>query len=135
MPRRSRPPAQALRGSPFLTHVEINPERVDPDAHPFTLPLLAQGLELEFSVPVTFFVGEKWLRKVIAARSPRMGRRLRRTGRLARQFLHGRRGRTQARPGAEARLADHYRITRDFLNAPERYYRYLLEDDEESSSG
>lgn len=25
---------------------------------------------------------------------------------------------------------EHYRITRDFLNAPERFYRYLFEDDE-----
>ena len=25
---------------------------------------------------------------------------------------------------------EHFRITRDFLNAPERFYRYLLEDEE-----
>jgi predicted ATPase len=27
---------------------------------------------------------------------------------------------------------DHYRITRDFLNAPERFYRYLFEDEDPS---
>ena len=45
-------------GSPFLTHVELRRERAQPDVHPFTLPILEHGLELEFTTPVTFFVGE-----------------------------------------------------------------------------
>src|SRR5215510_4845467 len=57
MPR-SRKPARAIRGSPFLTRLNIDADRVQPDVHPFTMPLLAQGLDLEFSAPVTFFVGE-----------------------------------------------------------------------------
>ena len=28
---------------------------------------------------------------------------------------------------------DHFRVTRDFLNAPERFHRYLFADDEEDA--
>lgn len=45
-------------GSPFLTRVSLRDDRVQPGAHPFTLPILANGLSLEFTTPVTFFVGE-----------------------------------------------------------------------------
>lgn len=47
-----------ITGSPFLTHVGLHRDRVQPDVHPFTLPILADGLSLEFTTPVTFFVGE-----------------------------------------------------------------------------
>jgi predicted ATPase len=45
-------------GSPFLTHVGMHHDRVQPGVHPFTLPVLSDGLSLEFTTPVTFFVGE-----------------------------------------------------------------------------
>ena len=45
-------------GSPFLTHVSLREDRVQPGVHPFTLPILADDLSLEFTTPVTFFVGE-----------------------------------------------------------------------------
>jgi predicted ATPase len=45
-------------GSPFLTHLELRPERVEPDRHPFDIPVVANGLDLRFTSPVTFLVGE-----------------------------------------------------------------------------
>lgn len=45
-------------GSPFLSRVSLRDDRVQPGVHPFTLPLLANGLALDFTTPVTFFVGE-----------------------------------------------------------------------------
>ena len=45
-------------GSPFLTHIKLREDRVQDGVHPFTLPILANGLSLEFTTPVTFFVGE-----------------------------------------------------------------------------
>lgn len=50
--------APGVAGSPFLTHVTLREERVQPDRHPFSLPILAHGLSLEIETPVTFFVGE-----------------------------------------------------------------------------
>lgn len=47
-----------MYGSPFLTHVSVHRDRVQPDVHPFTIPLVANGLALEFTTPVTFLVGE-----------------------------------------------------------------------------
>lgn len=59
MPRRSRSPARhSLPGSPFLTRVGLREDRIQPGVHPFTLPLIAGKLALEFSTPVTFLVGE-----------------------------------------------------------------------------
>jgi len=45
-------------GSPFLTRVSLRDDRVQPGVHPFTLPVLADGLTLEFTTPVTYLVGE-----------------------------------------------------------------------------
>lgn len=45
-------------GSPFLTRVALRADRVQPEVHPFSLPILADGLALDFTTPVTFFVGE-----------------------------------------------------------------------------
>jgi predicted ATPase len=47
-----------MHGSPFLTHVSLRRERVQPGVHPFTVPLIEHGLALEFTTPVTFLVGE-----------------------------------------------------------------------------
>ena len=48
----------ALPGSPFLTHVGLKEEKVQPGVYPFTLPLLEDNLDLKFSTPVTYVVGE-----------------------------------------------------------------------------
>jgi predicted ATPase len=48
----------ALPGSPFLTHVGIKEDKVQPGVYPFTLPLLEESLDLRFSTPVTYLVGE-----------------------------------------------------------------------------
>jgi predicted ATPase len=48
----------ALPGSPFLTRVGLKTEFVQPGVHPFTMPLLTNGLDIEIATPVTFLVGE-----------------------------------------------------------------------------
>jgi predicted ATPase len=58
MSRGRAPNRSSLLGSPFLTAVGLRDDRVQLDIYPFTLPLLARGLALKFSTPVTFLVGE-----------------------------------------------------------------------------
>lgn len=59
MPRKSNARApHGTPGSPFLTHVTLRHDRVQPGVHPFTLPLLKPELDLRFKTPVTFLVGE-----------------------------------------------------------------------------
>jgi predicted ATPase len=48
----------ALPGSPFLTHVSLKPDRVQPGVHPFTLPWIGEKLALTLTTPLTFLVGE-----------------------------------------------------------------------------
>jgi predicted ATPase len=48
----------SVLGSPFLTHLSLHHDRVQPDQHPFTIPLIENGLALAFTTPVTFLVGE-----------------------------------------------------------------------------
>ncbi len=48
----------AFPGSPFLTHLALREDRIDPDRHPFDIPVIANGLDLRFTTPVTFLVGE-----------------------------------------------------------------------------
>lgn len=45
-------------GSPFLTHISLHEDRVQPGVHPFTIRLLEQRLDLTLTTPVTFLVGE-----------------------------------------------------------------------------
>jgi predicted ATPase len=45
-------------GSPFLTHIGIHEDRVQPGVHPFDLPLLRNRLDLALTRPITFLVGE-----------------------------------------------------------------------------
>jgi predicted ATPase len=54
----ARPRKALAAGSPFLTHVALREEHVEASGHPFDLPILAAGLDLAFSTPVTFLVGE-----------------------------------------------------------------------------
>ena len=59
MPRKSKSPGlRRTPGSPFLTHVSLDPGRIQPGVHPFTIPLLERELQLDFKTPVTFLVGE-----------------------------------------------------------------------------
>jgi predicted ATPase len=59
MPVRKRlDPRSALPGSPFLTHVSLKPDRIQPGVHPFTLPWLGENLDLTLTTPLTFLVGE-----------------------------------------------------------------------------
>jgi predicted ATPase len=48
----------SLPGSPFLAGVDLKPQFVQSGVHPFTIPLIANDLRLEFTTPVTFLVGE-----------------------------------------------------------------------------
>jgi predicted ATPase len=54
--KRKRPTHRAL-GSPFLAQVSLNRSRADARVHPFTMPLISE-LDLPFTTPVTFLVGE-----------------------------------------------------------------------------
>lgn len=59
MPRKPKPrvPHRTL-GSPFLTHVALDPGRIRPGVHPFTIALLERDLRFDLTTPVTFLVGE-----------------------------------------------------------------------------
>ena len=130
----------ALPGSPFLTHISLREDRVQPGVYPFTMPWILSGLDLNLSAPVTFLVGENGTGKstlleaiaktknaqfVIATHSPML---LTLPG-AAVFSLDAEQIRSVA-----YNQTDHYRITRDFLNAPERYYRHFLEEAIEESS-
>lgn len=55
----ARKPRTDVIGSPFLTRVDIDWDRVeDADAHPFALRSLVRGLPLTLDAPVTMLVGE-----------------------------------------------------------------------------
>lgn len=59
MARNTKPRVRhGIVGSPFLTRVSLRHDRVQPGIHPFTIPLLKQELNLTFTTPVTFLVGE-----------------------------------------------------------------------------
>jgi predicted ATPase len=58
MPRKRFDPRSALPGSPFLTHILVREDRVQPGIYPFTVPWLRPGLDLPLSAPITFLVGE-----------------------------------------------------------------------------
>lgn len=49
---------RGIHGSPFLTRIAMREERIQPDTHPFNIPLLQSGLSIALTTPVTFFVGE-----------------------------------------------------------------------------
>jgi predicted ATPase len=57
-PKYRRGAARVTPGSPFLTTVTLREDRRLPGTHPFDLPIVAPGFELNFTTPVTFFVGE-----------------------------------------------------------------------------
>ncbi len=44
--------------APFLQNVSTRPEKVDSATHPFTIRAFSRGIDLTFTSPVTFFVGE-----------------------------------------------------------------------------
>jgi predicted ATPase len=63
MSRRPSKSKIALRGrttpgSPFLHHIGLKEEHIQPGVHPFSIPVVENGLDIAFETPVTFFVGE-----------------------------------------------------------------------------
>lgn len=56
--RRRQRRAPIEYGSPFLTSLAMREDRIVPGQHPFNIPILADGLSLQFTSPVTFLVGE-----------------------------------------------------------------------------
>lgn len=44
--------------APFLQNIRTLPETIDPATYPFTIRAFSRGIDLTFSSPVTFFVGE-----------------------------------------------------------------------------
>jgi predicted ATPase len=57
MPRR-RVKVGSLLGSPFLTHIGLKEEKIQPGIYPFTLPVIGTDFDLRLTTPVTFLVGE-----------------------------------------------------------------------------
>jgi len=57
-PRSTGKTTLGVVGSSFLTRIGLHEDRLQPGVHPFTLPILAHGLSLDLTAPVTFFVGE-----------------------------------------------------------------------------
>jgi predicted ATPase len=47
-----------LARPPYLTRAWTPPERIRPGEFPFTIESMSRGLDVKFSAPVTFFVGE-----------------------------------------------------------------------------
>lgn len=56
-PRADRYAPRHAAGSPFLTHIALREERVEP-GYPFDIPVIEGGLSLELTTPVTILVGE-----------------------------------------------------------------------------
>ena len=44
--------------APFLHNIRTLPEKIDAAAYPFAVPAFSRGIDLTFTRPVTFFVGE-----------------------------------------------------------------------------
>ena len=44
--------------APFLQNVRTLPEKIDAGTYPFAIPAFSRGIDLTFTSPVTFFVGE-----------------------------------------------------------------------------
>ncbi len=55
---KSKTPVHRAIGSPFLQHIGLHEDRVQQGQHPFTIPIIENGLDLTFETPVTFLVGE-----------------------------------------------------------------------------
>ena len=119
----SRGQAAAI-GAPFLRRVTSLPDKWDGSRYPFDSPALLRGIDVTFRTPVTFFVGENGSGKSTLLEA---------LAQCCAPII-------LAYPGAvllsldgdsiaevNYRDSDHYRITRDFLNAPERYFRHLFE--------
>src|SRR6266542_4421011 len=58
MPSRPRHAPSSVKGSPFLARVMLRKDRIQPAVHPFNIPLLQHGLDIELSTLVTLLVGE-----------------------------------------------------------------------------
>jgi predicted ATPase len=56
--RTARPEKPLAPGSPFLAHVGLHDDRLEPGVYPFNIPIIESGIDLTFTTPVTFLVGE-----------------------------------------------------------------------------
>lgn len=53
-----KPVIDPTLGSPFLSYLDLDPDRVEDGCFPFTLASIMRGLPLRLTTPVTFLVGE-----------------------------------------------------------------------------
>ncbi len=116
------------------------------------MPWLLPSLDLQLSAPVTFLVGENGTGKSTLLEAIAWSLGFGAQGRNRDQSIAGNADGYIAThspmlltfPGATIfsldagqirqvtyQETDHFRITRDFLNAPDRYYRHLLEEGDE----
>lgn len=133
-PRRS---ARVTPGSPFLTHVSIDERRRIEGTHPFELPILAPGILDEPEAVLSPQRQLAFLSILHRLSAPK----------VAQFIIATHRPLLLAFPGAtvlsldggtikevDYRDTDHYRLTVDFLQAPERFFRHLFHSATESSS-
>ncbi len=103
----------------------MDPESVDRTRYPFSIRAFADGIDIELTTDVTFFVGENGSGKstlLVSTHSPIL---LSYPGAV----LLSRDGAGITR--VEYTDTEHYRLTKDFLACPERYFRHLFAFDDE----
>lgn len=142
----ARPPQRT--GSPFLRGIVGLPEKIDPAKYPFSVRAFSRGIDLAFRSKVTFLVGENGsgkstLLEAIAeccGFNPEGGNRDHHRAVFAERSPLAHSPILLSYPGAvlfsldgdaiqeiEYRETQHFLITRDFLNAPERFFKHLFE--------
>jgi predicted ATPase len=126
-----RPPSPSVwsaRSGPFLRRVTLLQDDGDPSRYPWNVRAFSHGIDLAFRSNITFFVGENGSGKstlleaiaeccLISTHSPIL---LSYPG----ATLYSLDGDSIDEIGY--RETDHYRLTKDFLNAPERYFKTLF---------
>lgn len=113
---------------PFLKRMYTVPELIQPQRFPFTLPLFAQGIDLEFRSDVTIFVGENGSGKstILEAIAAKCDFHLTGGGRNQR-YQHQER----ESPLADAlRLAWFPKVTEGFFMRAESFYNFATYVDE-----
>ena len=126
------------QGSPFLTRIALRDDRAEPGVHPFTLPILANGLalkltnepeaalspqrQLAFLRIVHHLASQRIAQFIIATHSPIL---LSLPGATVLSFDSG------EITSVDYRETEHFTLTRDFLNAPDRFFRHLFADSDD----
>ena len=130
---------------PLLRSIVTVPERVDPGRHPFNIPCLANGLSVTFKDQRHLLRRRKREREIDQLSFLAIIHDLEVSGQA--QFIIATHSPIiLSYPGAtilnldedriseiEYKQTNHYKLTREFLESPERYFRHLFADLEEDA--